>query len=368
MPWYPKARRFDVRRDRGFKGRGTARPITPTAIGHHTAVVDRDDLDRQANDLTAAYPHFMIGEHGQVTQYQDTSFMARADLDGNPHRISIETWDGYPKGAPGYWRHNGDVPPWNDAQIAALIELDAWILSQHKSIPLKLANDSRPGTSSHGLSWHRLGCDGNFPNRWPYWGRRSGGLKYSRAFGKVCPGDRRITQIVDVIYPALQAGGLIIRPSARPDIEVQLALAVLGKYEPGPGLIYLDGDPGTHQRAAVQTYQRARGLLADGWWGTNTNRFFEEHDMTTVKDELATAVWGWIHGNEDYNMGFFLRRVFHQQAAVLGNQAGLLKAIEQLSAGQPVDLDAVKAAAEKGVADALAGLEADVTLTIAKED
>lgn len=208
MPWYPGARRYDVRRDRGYTGRGRARRITAVRINHHTAVVDRDDLDGQASNLSMPYPHFMMGEGGEVTQYQDTDFMARADLDGNPSTISIETWDGYPKGAAGYWRHNGDVPPWTAKQVRALIELDAWILQNHKAIPLRLARDSRPGESSKGLSWHRLGCDGNFPDAWPFWGRRSGGARYSTAFGKVCPGDRRIRQLVDVIYPALQG----IRP------------------------------------------------------------------------------------------------------------------------------------------------------------
>lgn len=172
------------------------------------------------------------------------------------------------------------------------------------------------------------------------------------------------------VYASLEAGGdkttppPIVGRSARPDVEVQLALAVLGFYDPGPNLQYLDGINGDHQKAAVQKYQRSHGLHEDGWWGTNTNKHFEENDMSTVKEELATAVWGWIHGSEDYNMGFLLRRTFHQQAAVLGNQAGLLKAIEQLSTGGPIDLEAIKTAAEKGVADALAGLEADVTLNI----
>jgi len=201
MPWYPKARRHNVQRDQG-------RRMTPVRINHHTAVTNAQHLDGQAENRNAAYPHFMIGRDGQVVQYQDTSWRARADLDGNGDTISIETWDGYPNGAPGYWRHNSDVPPWTDAQVRAIVELDSWLIKNHPSIPLRLAKDSRPGASSHGLSWHRLGCDGNFPDAWPFHGRRSGGVRYSKALGKVCPGDRRIKQLVEVIFPAVTGSGV----------------------------------------------------------------------------------------------------------------------------------------------------------------
>lgn len=230
MPWYPKARHHNVRRDQN-------RRITPVRINHHTAVTNAQHLDGQAGNLKQAYPHFMIGRDGQVVQYQDTSFMARADLDGNNDTISIETWDGYPGGAPGHWKHNSDVPPWTDAQVRAIVDLDAWLLEQHPSIPRRLARDSRPGASSHGLSWHRLGCDGNFPTAWPYHGRLSGGIRYSTARGKVCPGDRRITQLVEVIYPALadvKVGGLTVDPSKPPTyLEVLTAMNVYVLFQAG---------------------------------------------------------------------------------------------------------------------------------------
>lgn len=215
MPWYPRARKHDVKRDRNTYDRHM-----PVRINHHTAVTNAQHLDGQAANKSQAYPHFMIGRDGQVVQYQDTSYIARADLEGNrAGTISIETWDGYPNGAPGYWKHNGDVPPWTDKQVEAIVALDRWLIEQHPSIPTRLAKDSRPGSSSHGLSWHRLGCDGNFPDEWPFWGRRSGGMKYSNARGKQCPGDRRITQVVEVIFPALNHGvaGITIPPTVQED-------------------------------------------------------------------------------------------------------------------------------------------------------
>lgn len=79
-------------------------------------------------------------------------------------------------------------------------------------------------------------------------------------------------------------------PSARPDIDIQLALAVLGYYDAGPALEFLDGKNGAHQKAAVTAYQRARGLQADGWWGTNTDKHFEENDMSTLIDQIVRGV------------------------------------------------------------------------------
>src|SRR5690606_19929843 len=71
---------------------------------------------------------------------------------------------------------------------------------------LRLATDSRPGPSSHGVSWHRLGIDGNFPGGLLK-GRVSGGLKYSNARGKVCPGDAKIRQIPGILERAKQIAG-----------------------------------------------------------------------------------------------------------------------------------------------------------------
>lgn len=332
--------------------------LVPLRMNCHVAVSEAASLFGYFNGARSRPDsHFYVRRDGTIEQYVDTALVAYADLEGNGSTISIETQGGVTA---------TQSEPWTAAQVESLAKLYAWAVRTH-GIAVQIADDSKPGKSSHGLSWHRLGCDGNFPGR-PLHGRVPGGRKYSRAFGKVCPGNAKIRQIPAVYSRAVAllggAAAPASGPSARPDVEIQLALAVLDLYDAGPSLEYLDGDNGAHQRAAVQTYQRARGLLPDGWWGTNTDTYFREHDMSTVKDELATAVWGWIHGSEDYNMGFLVRRTFHQQAAVLGNQAGLLKAIEQLSTGGPIDLEAIKTAAEKGVADALAGLEADVTLNI----
>lgn len=145
--------------------------------------------------------HFWVSKTGYVEQYIDTIMRAEADLHGNDATISIET------------ESKGEA--WTEAQLAAIIRLDAWLIANH-GIPLKIASDSHIGSSSHGLSWHRLGINGNFP-KGRYAGRiqNGGGMLYSTATGKTCPVEPVIDQIIDRVYPAL-IGGAVPIPTPEP--------------------------------------------------------------------------------------------------------------------------------------------------------
>lgn len=137
--------------------------------------------------------HFYVRYSGEVKQYFDTVHQGQADLDGNDATISIET-----EGVEG--------EKWTPAQVASIIKLVAWCIVTH-DIARKLATNSKVGTSSHGLSWHRLGVDGNFPSSGILAGRLQlgGGMHYSEAFGKTCPCDERIYQIHQEIWPRVRA-------------------------------------------------------------------------------------------------------------------------------------------------------------------
>lgn len=177
-----------------------ARATARNRVSLHTAVSNTRSL---FDDFADGGPcsHFYVAQDGTVEQYIDTDFWSAADLEGNDATISIETWDGYPSGAPGYWRDGSDVPPWNPAQVASLRKLVAWILDTH-AIPRQLAADAKPGPSSRGLAWHRLGVDGNFPELPDQRAgrlQRGGGMYWSTARGKACPGDRRIAQIPSIL-------------------------------------------------------------------------------------------------------------------------------------------------------------------------
>lgn len=123
--------------------------------------------------------HFYVRKNGQVIQYVDTKFRANADLEGNDATISVETEGGV---------KNANGEPWTQAQKEALAELYVWVRTTH-GIPNKIAQDAKIGASSHGLSSHRLGIDGNFPPAPSVLAGRlqlGGGMHYSRSRGKLC--------------------------------------------------------------------------------------------------------------------------------------------------------------------------------------
>jgi len=146
--------------------------------------------------------HFYVLKSGQVLQYVDTSRAAEADLEGNDATISVETQGGV---------YDPQGEPWTAAQVESLAQLFAWAHKTH-GIQMRLATDSKLGASSKGLSWHRLGIDGNFPASGILAGRlqRGGGMHYSTSRGKVCPGDAKIQQIPGILARAAQiAGGAV---------------------------------------------------------------------------------------------------------------------------------------------------------------
>src|SRR5690606_11798067 len=123
-------------------------------------------------------------------------------------------------------------------------------------IPNKIAADSIPsGTSSHGLSWHRLGIDGNFPSGLLA-GRKPGGMKYSNSRGKVCPGDAKIRQVADVFARAQEIlGGAAPKPPSGGG----------GKGKPAP-------KPTTPTKPTPAKSYPDIPLLVDGDWGSLTTK------------------------------------------------------------------------------------------------
>jgi hypothetical protein len=152
-------------------------------VNLHVAVSEAPSLRGFFNQAARPSSHFYVRKSGVVEQYVDTAYRAEADLEGNDATISVETQGGL---------RNAQSEPWTDEQVDALAALFRWAAKTH-GIPMKLATDSRVGESSHGLSWHRLGID-------PW--RVVGGMRYSKAAGKVCPGDAKIRQIPTILARA----------------------------------------------------------------------------------------------------------------------------------------------------------------------
>jgi hypothetical protein len=232
-------------------------------VNLHTAVSNAQSLFGAFNKKSGpAFSHFYVAGDGTVYQYQDTDYRAAADGDGNDATISIETWDGYTgkawdadgNGEPD-WKNSSDVPAWTAAQIEALANLYAWAVRTH-GIAVKIAESSALGTPSKGLSWHRLGIDGNFPNLPDVRAgrkQRGGGMKYSSSFGKGCPGDERIWQVDDVFARAqVLLGQTPTPPRPKPPAPTP----------PKPALLKVDGYNGS---ASLTRYQEIMGTTTDGF-------------------------------------------------------------------------------------------------------
>jgi hypothetical protein len=196
------------------------------------------------NQPNRASSHFWVSYGGTVEQYQDTAYKAEADLDGNDATISIET-----EGGTG---NSADTDGWTTAQIDAIVALVLWIMDTH-GIPKVLATSSKTDSSSRGLSWHRLGIDGNFPALPDIRAgrkQRGGGMYYSSSAGKICPGGGKIQQI-PAILDRVNGGSTPIPPPT------------------GGG----GGDTG--------------GLAVDGSWGPATTRALQELMGTTVDGVIS---------------------------------------------------------------------------------
>ena len=149
-----------------------------------------------------------------------------ANLDGNPRVIAIENAD-----MPPSWTTSDGhaVPDFTAAQIEAIAKIVAWCHAAH-GIPLVACPDSKPGSRGRRLppAGHRRQL-----RRYAYGGRVAGGEKWSTSTGKVCPGDRRIRTLLEVILPravALAAGEVPEPAPAR--WRRPYILAPLGQVDP----------------------------------------------------------------------------------------------------------------------------------------
>lgn len=154
---------------------------------------------------------------GVVYQFQDRDHTADANLDGNPYVISIETGDNAPKSA-------AQIAGWTRLQLDSLVDLIAWecSLAAHAkcppnfkchqgtmwngvrvAIPPVLIPDTK--RANRGLAVHRQGvpASGGPGSRPGYLAK--GGVQWSTAVGKACPGDARIKQFTTMVIPRVQA-------------------------------------------------------------------------------------------------------------------------------------------------------------------
>ena len=218
-------------------------PIRPRMMTIHTAVTNSQDIYGPGLGPGRTHSHFYNPKDGKLRQHQEINKQAFADGGGNSYCVSVEHWDGYPNGAPGYWRHGSDVPPLTDSQIENDARLFAHLVT-HFGVPNRIAT---PDNLS-GLGWHRLGVAGNFgtynPRDRKTWSRAQSGANCSNATGKACPGDRRIDQIQEIFDRAQEylAGTSASAPTPTPivdDIEKAIdhmkATHIIFEFQEGKG-------------------------------------------------------------------------------------------------------------------------------------
>lgn len=197
----------------------TYRPITANKnrrrmvqynrVNAHVAVSNAASLWPYFNKSGIPDSHFYVRKDGSSEQYVDTAFMAFADLDGNDATISIET------------QGDGDEP-FTPQQVETIAQIYAWAVKTH-GIPIKQATNSKMGATSHGLSWHRIGIDGNFPSLPDVRAgriQRGGGMRYSKSYGKGCPGDKKIYQMDDIYARAVKLLAVVPTPTPPKEDDV----------------------------------------------------------------------------------------------------------------------------------------------------
>lgn len=187
--------------------------------------------------------HFHIDLKGNVEQYLPLEWGSSADLEGNMTTISIET------------AGKDDGSEWTPEQILALAKLWLWIRKE-LGIKDQLAENSvLNSTKSHGLSWHRIGIDGNFPDKGLLRGRlqRGGGAKFSNARGKTCPSDARILQIPEILELAREI-------ERGEDVTEKIKKK---KTKQVPEKINLK-ENGVLNKATIRAWQQTMGTTVDG--------------------------------------------------------------------------------------------------------
>lgn len=278
MPWFTD---LAVKRPIGWAdARDDSSPAT--FVNLHLTASEADSQYSYFLNSRIAASNFHVERDGGAEQYINTDHISAAEAAGSNDAISIET-----EGADADGR-------WNPAQAEKIARLLARIHKVH-GIPLVAKATSSP--TERGIGWHRLGISGNFPSSPSVLRGRNqrgyAGESWSSSFGKVCPGNARILQLVNEIIPrarviaGLSTGGGVLPkpepawkgamgwPKLRPgDFSghvkaLQNKLISLG-YSVGPD--GADAKFGGDTEKAVKAFQKDHKLEQDAVVGAGTQK------------------------------------------------------------------------------------------------
>ncbi|MGW3321157.1 peptidoglycan recognition protein family protein [Streptomyces virginiae] len=205
MAWYPGAQKMELQpesdnqpaiRPTQFIVHSIAAPWTPKRTYEYW------------RDSTNLESHFGLGFDGSLAQFigtqtrADANYLANLRPDGSG-AVSLES------------ASNLDhTDPWTDAQVEEIIKLGVWLHKQH-DIPLRICQS----WTDPGFGYHRL---------WPQWAKD----------GTACPGNARVAQFKNVIFPAIVAranGQTPTTPPSQEDIvtpaEIQAVAKAVWSYQ-----------------------------------------------------------------------------------------------------------------------------------------
>ncbi|OSY50584.1 N-acetylmuramoyl-L-alanine amidase [Streptomyces fradiae ATCC 10745 = DSM 40063] len=172
MAWYPGAQRMELQPE------SDAQPtIRPTQFIVHSIVAPWSPRRTYEywRDSTNLESHFGLGYDGDLAQYIGTETRADANAAANRRpdgtgAVSIETAS-----------NTAASDPWTAQQVEQLIRLGVWLHQQHK-LPLRICRTH----DDPGYGYHRL------HSQWA-------------VSGTACPGDARVRQFREVVFPGIVA-------------------------------------------------------------------------------------------------------------------------------------------------------------------
>lgn len=172
MAWYPGATKMELQPE------SDGQPaIVPTQFILHSIAAPWTPRRTYEywRDSTNLESHFGLGYDGSLAQFigtqtrADANYLANRRPDGTG-AVSLESAS-----------NDDHSDPWTDAQVETIIRLGVWLHQQH-GIPLRVCRTA----SDPGYGYHRLHGD------WAIG-------------GTACPGDARVAQFKNIIFPAIVA-------------------------------------------------------------------------------------------------------------------------------------------------------------------
>lgn len=281
---------------------GGVRATTDGVVLHSTGSAGaRSQYGWFNNPAAKSSCHTHHDSFGVVERYVPDHLIAWTTGAGNARLLGIET--------------QGDgTTAWTPEQIESLAQDIARMWRKYK-FPLRLMTSSKK--SEKGIGYHRLGVPRSkwVPNTAPGW-LVIGGEKWSSAVGKVCPGDKRIAQMPEILARVKQIVGdtapapapapaPALKPKPKPKpapkpatvtvltrgstgAKVRALQKALNKHFPGyrnsvkvqrSKLLVVDGHYGAATAAWVAEFQRRAGLYVDGSCGPLTQAALKKYGI-----------------------------------------------------------------------------------------